>query len=147
MRDINTVIETLTKMQEVSGSEVYKYMIDDLKIVKEQLAEKDALLDRQRDCANESSKIHREVLKERFVLSENLKEAVELLKDNNSLKEQLKEAHSHLSMAYRWGLWLFEDENFYDELDEDDRDNMMSDLDTVMKFLNSETMLQKLGEK
>lgn len=51
--------------------------------------------------------------------------------------ELLNTALKHLDMAYNWGLWLYESEDYQEMEDDDEKDNMKSDLNIVCSFLNT----------
>ena len=68
-----------------------------------------------------------------WVLEDMEKAQVEIQKRDELLNTALK----HLDMTYKWGLWLYESEDYQEMEDDDERDNMKSDIDIICSFLNT----------
>lgn len=64
-------------------------------------------------------------------------EIKKLNEKNARLREALDEAIKHLNTSYNWGLFLFESEDYQEMEDEDEKENMKTDLDTVYDFINN----------
>ena len=63
---------------------------------------------------------------------------IELLKHEIQKRDELlNTALKHLDMTYKWGLWIYESEDYQEMEDDDEKDNMGSDLDIVCSFLNT----------
>lgn len=83
------------------------------------------------------NKREQDYLKEIKALRLILQSHGEVIEMNAKLKEQLKNSLKNLNIAYHWGLYLYESEGYQEMEDEDEKDNMKSDLDIICDFVNS----------